>query len=71
MSDKTADPDFDASTVRWILASRGVYVDASQAAVALTAVRHARAVLASLVDELYVDDDISAFRAILAQEARL
>ncbi|MBO0850056.1 MAG: hypothetical protein J2P20_11375 [Pseudonocardia sp.] len=64
-----APPTLDAPAVRAIVATRGVELAEADAAELLGAVRHARAVLAAQVAELCADDDIHAFRAILAREA--
>lgn len=69
MSAEGAPGRLDGATVRAIVATRGLELAEADAAEMLGAVRHARAVLAALVAELCADDDIHAFRAILAREA--
>jgi hypothetical protein len=62
-------PSLDLATVRSIAATRGIDLDTREASEVLAAVRPARAVLASLVSDLFADDDIHAFRAVLESEA--
>jgi hypothetical protein len=67
MSDSAPVP-LDLAAVRTIVATRGIDLAPHEAAAAVDGVRHARAVLASLVAELLADDDIHGFRATLESE---
>lgn len=68
MCDNGTPADLDAAAVRAIAASRGVSLSPAEAAEVLAPARRARAALAALVARLHADDDIHAFRHILAGE---